>query len=327
MARISDESAQAAAPAEAAQQERHRLRLGILSGAVMAVGAAASFAVARAGIVGGLSPADLIAARFLAAGLIMLPFLLAWGLPTLAGIGWRRGLVLVATGGPLFAILQTGGYAYAPLAHGAVIAPSVVTILSTIAAALFLRERLSQAHVVGAAIVLAGIAAISWHGLSAGGHMTWLGDLLFAVSSVLWSVFTVLMRHWRIDAARATAVVCVLSMVVVLPAYAAWAGSAHFAALPLPAMALQALVQGGLQSVVTLIAYTQAVALLGVSRAVLFPALVPAISVLIGIPVAQEIPSPLQLAGLATVTLGLLVCVGAAGRALRFLDRRTRPIA
>jgi drug/metabolite transporter (DMT)-like permease len=47
-----------------------------------------------------------------------------------------------------------------------------------------------------------------------------------------------------------------------------------------------------------------------VSRAVLFPALVPALSVLIGIPVVGEIPSVLQIAGLVLVTLGLLTTVG-----------------
>ena len=105
------------------------LTFGYASGFTMAIGAAISFAAARAGILSGLAPDDMIFARFVVAGLVLLPFLLYWGLPTLAGIGWPRGLALLATGGPLFAILQTGGYAFAPLAHGAVIAPSVVTIL------------------------------------------------------------------------------------------------------------------------------------------------------------------------------------------------------
>ena len=59
-----------------------------------------------------------------------------------------------------------------------------------------------------------------------------------------------------------------------------------------------------------MVAYSQAVMLLGVSRAVLFPAIVPAVSVLIGIPIVGEIPSVLQVAGLGLVTLGLLTTVG-----------------
>jgi hypothetical protein len=65
----------------------------------MAVGAALAFSTARAGILGGLSAIDLIFMRFLVAGLIMLPFLVRWGLPELAGIGLKRGLILTALAG------------------------------------------------------------------------------------------------------------------------------------------------------------------------------------------------------------------------------------
>lgn len=63
-----------------------------------------------------------------------------------------------------------------------------------------------------------------------------------------------------------------------------------------------------------MIAYSQAVMLLGVSRAVLFPAIVPAVSVVLGIPIVGEIPSALQVAGLGLVTLGLLTTVGGLRR-------------
>lgn len=292
-----------------------RLRLGLISGAVMAFGASLSFAAARAGILGGLQPIDLIFARFIVAGLIMLPVLLRFGVRNLAGIGWKHGLILTALGGAPFALMQTGGYGFAPLAHGAVIAPSTVTIVSTIGAALFLREPLSRNHLMGAAIVLGGIVLIGWDGLAQpAGERAWLGDLLFFASSLLWACFTLLLRHWRVPALRATAAVSVLSCAVSTPLYLIWMGPAHLAALPVGALVFQGLVQGGLQGAITMIAYNQAVTLLGVSRAVLFPATVPALSVLIGIPVVGEIPSALQVGGLCLVTLGLLTTIGAFRR-------------
>ena len=153
--------AQTTATARKAKRERW----GFLSGATMALGASLSFAAARAGIVGGLSVADLIFARYLMAGAVMLPVLLRSGLPELGGIGLRRGLILTALGGAPMALLQTGGYGFAPLAHGAVIAPSTVTIVSTIGAAFFLRERLGRDHLAGAVIVLAGdrLDRLGWH--------------------------------------------------------------------------------------------------------------------------------------------------------------------
>jgi drug/metabolite transporter (DMT)-like permease len=298
-------------PVRIAKQERW----GFACGATMALGASLSFAAARAGILGGLLAVDMIFARFVVAGLVMLPLLIRFGVRDLAGIGWRRAAILTVLGGAPFALLQTGGYGFAPLAHGAVIAPSTVTIVSTVGAALFLRERLSRNHLVGAAVVLGGIVLIGWDGLmQPGGEQAWLGDLMFFASSVLWAGFTLLLRHWRVPALRATAVVSVLSFAIVTPVYLGAMGTTHLAALPVGPLVFQGLVQGGLQGAVTMIAYSQAVMLLGVSRAVLFPAIVPAVSVLIGIPIVGEIPSVLQVAGLGLVTLGLLVTVGVLRR-------------
>jgi drug/metabolite transporter (DMT)-like permease len=181
---------------------------GYLCGCVLALGASLSFAAARAGIISGLTPADLILMRFGVAGIVLMPLLLRWGLPNLAGIGWRRGLILTVLGGPAFALMQMGGYAFAPLAHGAVIHPASVTILSTGIAAALLGERLSRVHLIGAGLVISGIVLISWQGLHAAvGVGTWVGDLLFFISAMLWAVFTVLIRHWRLPALRAIAVV------------------------------------------------------------------------------------------------------------------------
>lgn len=284
---------------------------GFLCGSIMALGASLSFASARAGILGGLGAADMIFARYLVAGAIMLPLLVRYGVRDFAGIGLRRSLILTVLGGAPFALLQTGGYGFAPLAHGAVIAPSTVTIVSTIGAALFLRERLSRNHLVGAAIVLAGIFLIGWDGLTQpAGERAWLGDLLFFASSVLWAGFTLLLRHWRLPALQATAVVAVLSFVMTTPIYLAVMGIAHLQALPFGMLAFQGLVQGGLQGAITMVAYSQAVIFLGVSRAVLFPAIVPALSVLVGIPIVGELPGALQIGGLCLVTLGLMTTVG-----------------
>jgi hypothetical protein len=58
------------------------LAFGYGCGLTMALCAAISFAAARAGILGGLAPDDMIFARFVVAGIVMLPFLLYWGVPT-----------------------------------------------------------------------------------------------------------------------------------------------------------------------------------------------------------------------------------------------------
>lgn len=308
-------------------QKPTSLAWGYAFGLTMAVGAATSFAMARAGALRGLAPEDMIFARAAVAGLVMMPFLIRWSLPTLAGIGWQRGLVLLLTGGPLFAFLQTGGYTFAPLAHGAVIAPSTVTILSTLGAVVLLGERLTKWHVVGGLTVIAGVVLVSWHGLAGSSvtDTTWIGDLMFVSSSMLWAVFTLLMRKWRIDPMRATAVVAVLTALVVLPGYFAYRGIDRLLALPTDALLAQGIAQGLIQGVVTLLAYSKAIAILGVSRAVLFPAIVPAISILIGIPLVGEWPDAMQIAGVCLVTVGIFAAVGLIGRIVEALRPAPRP--
>ena len=144
-------------------------------------------------LLGGMSAMDLTLIRFVVAAVILSPVLVRAGVRSLGGIGWQRGMVLLATGGPLFILPQAAGYMFAPLAHGGVIAPATVTVFSTVLAAIFLRERLSLAHVIGAGMVIAGIVLISWHGLMMEpGSKTWIGDLLFIGSSMLWGMFTLL---------------------------------------------------------------------------------------------------------------------------------------
>ena len=252
--------------------------------------------------------------RFGVSGLVLLPFWIGAGLPGLAGVGWRRALILTLLAGPGFALMQMGGYAFAPLAHGAVIHPASVTIISTLIAAALLKERLSGAHLIGAALVIGGIVLISWQGLrAAAGADSWIGDVLFFTSAIIWACFTVLVRHWRLHAIRAIAVVSFLSLIVMLPGYLAWYGMDHVRALPLGAMAVQGLVQGFGQGVLAITAYSQAIRVLGVSRAVLFPAMVPAVSIVIGVPIVHELPNAYQIAGLLLVTAGLLSAIGLFG--------------
>ena len=284
---------------------------GLACGVTMAFGAALSFAVARAGVLHGMVSEDMVLIRFIVAGLTFLPFLMRWGLPNLAGIGWRRGSILLLTGGPVFALLQLGGYTYAPLAHGAVIAPASVTLLSTIIAIVWLRERLTGMHMLGAALAIAGILLLGWEGLThQGGSQAWIGDLMFFGSAVPWAIFSVLLRYWRLDAVRAIAVVSVLSLAAMMPGYVAFHDVAHLFTLPVAVVLPQFVAQGVLQGVIGITAYSHAIRVLGVSKAVLFPVAVPAISVLIGIPIAGELPTAIQIGGLCAVTIGLIAAVG-----------------
>ena len=101
----------------------------------------AYLAFARAGTKAGLQPQDFIFLRFGVAGVVMLPWLVGNGVGGLARVGWGRGMVLALFAGPAFVGFGTAGYVFAPLAHGAVLLPTSVTLGVMGAAFLVFGER------------------------------------------------------------------------------------------------------------------------------------------------------------------------------------------
>jgi drug/metabolite transporter (DMT)-like permease len=271
---------------------------------------AAYLAFARAGVNAGLTPVDFIFLRFVTAGAIMLPWLTHKGFGNLGGVGWRRGAALAFFAGPLFIALGVGGYTFAPLAHGAVVQPSALTLGAMAASWLIFGERPPRERALGVAIIVGGLVLIA---VGKGGDElpgAWRGDLLFVAGGLFWVGFTVLLRHWKIGGIPATAAVAVISAILVLPAFVATQSFDRLAALPMTTLVTQIVVQGLFSGVLAVIAYGKAVEHLGAGKAALFPALVPAAALIVGLPVTGEIPAPAEWLGALLATLGLAVAMG-----------------
>jgi drug/metabolite transporter (DMT)-like permease len=288
--------------------------IGVAGGLVAVLSWGGYMAFARAGVTQGLGVADFMLLRFGIAGAVMLP-LLAARPGMLAGLTPGRVAALVATGGPPFMVLAIAGYRYAPLTHGAVIQPVTVTIAVTLCAALLLHERLSRRGTAGVGLALLGVLLVAFGAPTTleGGGPTWVGDLHFLAAGLLWAGFTLLLRHWRVDPVGATAAVSIVSALGVVPWFLLTQSPDRLLALP-PAMLLtHGFIQGVASGVIALIGFGMAVRRLGAGGAALFPSLVPVAAVLIGVPVTQELPAPLQAAGLGLATLGLIVALGRRG--------------
>jgi drug/metabolite transporter (DMT)-like permease len=264
-------------------------------------------AFTRAGVSAGQAPADLAFLRFATAGLMLLPWLLRHAPMRAAGIGWRRAVVLTLLAGPLFILVGAAGFQFAPLAHGAVVQPASLTLGGVLLGAWILKDRLTRNRVLGVALIVAGLGCVAGPGLLLGGPTALIGDALFATAGLMWAVFAVLQRRWSVAPLAATAVVSVLSLMVYAPAYLILRGPAALLALPTGTLAMQIIVQGVLSGVVAVFAFGRAVQLIGPARAAVFPALVPGVAILIGIPITGELPLAVQVSGLVIVTLGLLI--------------------
>jgi drug/metabolite transporter (DMT)-like permease len=282
-----------------------RLAIGIACGVGAALCWAAGFVAATHGLAVGMSPADLTIHRFLWAGLVLLP--LVWrGLRDLNGIGWGRGALLALLGGPGIAILSYSGFLLVPLGHGGVIQPSCVVLGGLLLATVWLRERLIAARVAGALVIIVGLAVIGGEAVATIGAHGVVGDLMFVTAGLMFATFGTLLRFWRIVPMTGTAVISVLSLLLV-PLHWALGGFAHMLALGWHENLLQAIVQGVLAGPAAVFLFARSVALLGAARATIFPALVPPSTLLIGWLALGQAPTPLQLTGLGIVFAGFLL--------------------
>ena len=291
-----------------AQAWRQGLAWGLLAAAIWA-----SYSVlARLAVRSGLGPGELTLLRFAPGALVMLPFVLRWGWRGLGGIGWRRGLLLSLLSGPLFSLLFMSGFTLAPLAHGAVIAPACQMLTGITLSAWLARQAIGRETMLGASLVLLGLACIGGDALlHAQGRQTLLGDAMFVAAGSCWGLFGALSRRWQVDPLRLTGVSVVLAFAVFTPPYLLWGSPQRLLAAQPSMVALQVLAQGLGAGLVAVLAFSRAVALLGSGRAAFFGALVPGAAALLAIPVLGEVPTLLQVLGIASVVLGLLLAFGA----------------
>ncbi len=239
---------------------------GLLWG-LLAVGIwAGSFVLLRLGVATTLNPYDVTALRFATAAFVLAPVVWRWGW-ALPRLGWG-GVALAVTGaGAPYALLVATGLQFAPAGHAAALIPGLTAVFTAIFGYWFLKEPITALAWVGAALILGGTIAIGGAGAS-------IGPVLFVLAALLWSSYVILVRRAALDSLHAVAIVAVGSALTYLPIYVVLFPKAIDSA-PLGDIALQALYQGLLTTVVGLFAFNRAIASLGAARGAALAALIP----------------------------------------------------
>jgi drug/metabolite transporter (DMT)-like permease len=264
--------------------------------------------VARLGLRTSLVPEDITAIRFAVAGLILLPYLLKHGL-ALDRLGWRGVLLLALGGGAPMVLLANVGLTYAPAAHAGALFPGAMPLLVALIAVPVLGETFSPLRRIGLVLILAGVVGLLLTaGLTVGTRQT-AGDAMFLGAALLWAVYTVCLRKASISGMHAAAIAAVASLVVYLPVYVLVCGDRLLAA-PVGDIALQAVVQGVLTAVVSLILYGRAVEILGASSGAAFAAICPVLTALFGIALLGEMPTPAEWMTIVTISSGVYLVTG-----------------
>ena len=289
--------------ADAQNKDAAPALLGVVCGLAAALFWALGFAATRHGLKAGFTPVDLLVHRYVWSGIAFLPLVLRAGISDLCGIGWGRGLVLMVLGGPVMSLISYSGFLFVPLGHGSVIQPSCATLGGLLLAAVVLKERISASRLTGALVIVAGLGVIGAESIGHIGADGIQGDLIFVLAGFMFAGFGAMLRRWRVSAVPAALVINVLSLLLV-PVCVATVGLAHMAAIGVTENAIQALAQGVLAGPAALYLYAVSVQRLGVARAAVFPACVPALTLLTSWLLLGEPPTMLQTAGLVTVLCG-----------------------
>jgi drug/metabolite transporter (DMT)-like permease len=282
--------------------------IGILCGLACAGIWGVQAVVSRHAMLVGLTPADVTILRFVAASAVLAPWALARVRPFPVGkLGWRRGWFVALLIGPLYSLILVGGAFFAPALHSSIISPGLIPVFTALLVALVIGERPGGMRLAGLLVLVIGIAVFSRDALLAAPSRpdAWIGDLLFVLVAVLWSIFGLLARRWGASSVEITVASCILS----LPLLAAvgLALPVNMLAVPVAEVLLQALYQGVLVGVVALYLYARSVETLGAARATLFLPLVPVITATCSALLLKENPTPTEMIGMAIVVTGMLI--------------------
>jgi drug/metabolite transporter (DMT)-like permease len=278
-------------------------------------------AVTRLAVTTSLDAWDVVALRFGVAGLLLAPVLARRGL-ALDRLGWLGLAVIIAGFGAPYANVAASGLRFAPAYDQGALNPGCMPLFVAPIASIVLGEKRSTVQSLGLSLVLAAVVVIvAWHAATWNVSRT-CGDALFLVAAFMTACGTVVMRQAKLDPLHATALVATGSLVIYLPIYLPLHGM-RLVQVPLGDVALQATFQGVLVTIVALFLYGRAVAILGASRGAAFGALVPALSALFAIPLLGEWPGETDWAGIALISIGVLLASGglSSGSRLRARDR------
>ncbi|MEI2298486.1 DMT family transporter [Ensifer sp. MJa1] len=278
-------------------------RLAILAGLAVVAITTVQFVAARFSLREHLTAPDIVSLRFSGAALAFLPVLWWIGTPSLKQFGWRKACVLALLTGLPYPLVINQGLSLAPAAHAAALSPAVIVFCSFLFSRLVFKEKVSGARLAGIVTVIAGLLLFVVQSGTADTDML-RGDLLFAVSGVMFAAYAVLVRLWSVDAVTATIAVVFFSCLP-LPLLHILAPSG-LAAASFTEIGTQFIIQGFLAGALASGLYTYVIRKLGPQPASLFMPCVPVTTALAGIVFLDEVPTPLQVVAIVVITSGML---------------------
>jgi len=185
-------------------------------------------------------------------------------------------------------------------------------IVALISSRLF-AEKFSHARIFGYAVIVVGVI----YKISGSIKTGLVGpDLLFLMGALCWSIYTIQTKIHKIEPLVNAAFVQVGSMILILVPYLIYQiNTPH--TLPLVPSVIQILYQGVLTSIVSLVFYNKAIAIIGASKTSSFAALLPVLVIFLSIPILAEYPTQDDIIFASLMTVGVFFASGVVKRKVK----------
>lgn len=265
-----------------------------------------SLVMLRLGVTTSLNAYDLTMLRFFVAAIVLAPFFARHGIGRPALPFWGAIAMIVLFGAP-YIILLSLAMKTAPAAAAGALNPGVMAFASVVISAILFTDRLDAARVVGLLITAIGIIAFTW----SGGSLT-PGHMILVGTGLMWALYAAIVRYFKVPALNATAIVAVGSAVLFAPIYIAVLPKAISMA-PMTDIVTQAVFQGLFVSVAAVYAFNRSAECLGPVTGAVLPALIPVVTLGLGVIALGEKADLGTFASAFIVTTGLaLILMGKA---------------
>lgn len=262
--------------------------------------------VSRVANQSGLTIYDLAAFRYGLAALIAVPLCLYYK-------PWR-GLRLVQIAvlsfilGPVYILIVFSGFLYAPAAHGGIFMNGVLPLISILFALVLIRVLPSLRQATGAVLILVSAIALALDASVSSGKDAWIGDLLFLVGALFFSIYMILSERWKLGAMQIIFCGTIVNAVLYLPVWYFWLPSGLSDA-PMGPLLLQAIYQGFVPNLIGLLFIAHASQNIGTGNTSFILAAVPGGGAILGALILGETLSLIGILALILLTSGLLLSV------------------
>jgi len=260
------------------------------------------FVVTRFSVTRILNVWDLTALRY-GIGAILLAPVLVRDLPSRA---WRNGFVFAVLWGAPFAALVALGVQMTSAGRAASVTPTLMPVFAGLLGWLLLRQPPGKIRLFGYTAIAAGLCGLILTATGGHGAPSLIGLGFLALAAAMWAGYTLLLRGSGLNPIQSAALICFWSGVIFVPAYLTL-GIGHLGQAPKAEIAVQGFYQGVLMSIVALIGFNRAVALLGPAAAAAMIALVPVVASLLAIVFLGEVPTMAEGISIAFIVAGVLL--------------------